>query len=68
MQVFFQNPEPVPSLKAAKQQSQNKKLFSDIVMGAFGCDNRGTQMHGSGRSFHCLKTTNLLNARYNNYP
>ena len=28
--------------KAAKQQSQNKKVFSNIAIGAFRCDRRCT--------------------------
>ena len=46
------------------QKSQNKTLFSDIVIGAFRCDKGRKQMHSLVGSLHCLKPTNLHNVTY----
>ena len=38
---------PSAKHKAAEQQNQNKKLISDIVIGAFRCDKRNPPWHTS---------------------
>ena len=58
--AFAEPPQPplwdadlsIPRRKAAKQKRQNKKLFSDIAIGAFRCDRNSTPCNSSKGGAH----------------